>query len=212
MTKALSAMKHVALSEQDYQRLSATLTRLAPQGAMSLEKLDGFFAALLCGPEAIKPVECLPAILGAAFDDEDAFRTPKAMDQFVRQLSGYWLDIAHTLQQGLPFQPWLDEDEHGQVHGNAWAEGFSEGMQLMHEDWTLLFDDADAAPALAPIMALAFEHHPDPDMRPFLAGVSDAQRELWLGEISDAVARIHAFFARLRAEIAAAEADAEDEA
>nr|MBP7579802.1 UPF0149 family protein [Vogesella sp.] len=204
-------MKSAALTDQDYQRLSDTLARFAPQGAMSLEKLDGFFAALLCGPEQIKPVDCLPAIMGAAFDDDDAFHTPKAMEQFVRLLSGHWLDIAHTLQRGQAFQPWLDEDEHGQVHGNVWAEGFSEGMQLMHEDWGLLFDDEDAAPALAPIMALAFEHHPDPEMRPFLHGASAEQREAWLAGISDSVAGIYTFFAQLRAEMAAAEAAEEDE-
>ena len=41
-------MKPVSpLTDKDYQRLSATLQRLAAQGAMSLEKMDGFFAAVL---------------------------------------------------------------------------------------------------------------------------------------------------------------------
>lgn len=202
-------MKSAALTEQDYQRLSQTLARFAPQGAMSLEKLDGFFTALLCGPEQIKPSACLPAIMGEAFDDDDAFRTPKAMEQFVRLLGGHWLDIARTLQQGEPFQPWLD-DEGELAGGNAWAEGFSTGMQLMYDDWQLLFDDEHAAPALSPILALAFEHHPDPDMRPLLHAANTEQRAQWLGSIGDSVATIHAFFATLRAEMAAAEAADEE--
>lgn len=204
-------MKFKPMTEQDYQRLGETLSRLAPQGAMSLEKLDGFFAALHAGPEAIKPADCLPTILGAAFDDEAAFASPKVLEKFVTQVMGHWLEIARTLANGEDFYPWLDADEHGVVHGNDWAEGFSEGMQILYDDWTLLFDDAEAAGALAPIMALAFEHHPDPEMRPFLDGASAEQKAEWLGEISASVAQIYRFFAALRQEMEDAESDANDD-
>jgi len=204
-------MKFKPMTEQDYQRLGETLSRLAPQGAMSLEKLDGFFAALHAGPEAIKPADCLPTILGAAFDDEAAFASPKVLEKFVAQVMGHWLEIARTLANGEDFYPWLDADEHGVVHGNDWAEGFSEGMQILYDDWTLLFDDAEAAGALAPIMALAFEHHPDPEMRPFLDGASAEQKAEWLGEISASVAQIYRFFAALRQEMEDAESDANDD-
>lgn len=202
-------MKFKPMSEQDYQQLGATLARLAPQGAMSLEKLDGFFAALHSGPEAIKPADCLPTILGAAFDDDAAFTSPKVLEKFITQIMGHWLEIARTLEKGEDFYPWLDADEHGVVHGNAWADGFSEGMQILYDDWTLLFDDATAAGALAPIMALAFEHHPDPEMRPFLDGASAEQKEQWLSELSPSVSQIYRFFAALRQEMADAEAQAE---
>lgn len=204
-------MKFKPMTEQDYQRLGETLSRLAPQGAMSLEKLDGFFAALHAGPEAIKPADCLPTILGAAFDDEAAFASPKVLEKFVAQVMGHWLEIARTLANGEDFYPWLEADEHGVVHGNDWAEGFSEGMQILYDDWTLLFDDAEAAGALAPIMALAFEHHPDPEMRPFLDGASAEQKAEWLGEISASVAQIYRFFAALRQEMEDAESDANDD-
>lgn len=197
------------MSEHDYQRLGETLTRLQPQGAMSLEKLDGFFAALHAGPEAIKPADCLPAILGPAFDDDGAFSSPKVLEKFISQVMGHWLEIGRTLEDGADFYPWLDADADGTVHGNAWAEGFCEGMQLLYDDWTLLFDDAENGGALAPIMALAFEHHPDPEMRPFIDGASAEQKSIWLAELSPSVSQIHRFFARLRAEMLAAEAEAE---
>lgn len=195
------------MNDADYQRLSATLTRFQPLHSMNLEQLDGFFAALLCGPEPIKPSECLPMILGDAFDDETAFTSPKALEQFVRLLMGHWLDIAHTLQDGEPFHPWLEEDEHGEVRGNDWAQGFSEGMQLLHDDWTLLFDDAEHAPLLEPILALAFEQHPDPDMRPYVEHISAEQRAAWLAELSDSVSGIHAFFTAIRQALEAEEAE-----
>lgn len=202
-------MKHAPLTEADYQRLSSTLQRFARLQCMNLEKLDGFFTALLCGPEAIKPTECLPLILGDAFDDEQAFRSEKDLEKFVALLMGHWLDIAHTLQQGAEFQPWLDADEQGVVHGNDWAEGFVEGMQLQQDDWNLLFDDAEHAAALEAIMALAFERHPDPEMRPYIDNSDSSQREQWLAAISPAVQEIHQFFAAIRAQM---EADLEQDA
>ena len=204
-------MKFKPMTEQDYKQLGATLARLAPQGAMTLEQLDGFFAALHAGPEAIKPADCLPTILGEAFDDDCAFTTPKLLEKFVNQVMGHWLEIARTLEKGEDFYPWLDADEHGNVHGNAWAEGFSEGMQILYDDWALLFDDPEAAGALTPIMALAFEHHPDPEMRPFIDGASVEQKAEWLGELSTSVSQIYQFFAKLRAEMLAAESAAEND-
>lgn len=193
-------MKPVSpLTDKDYQRLSATLQRLAAQGAMSLEKMDGFFAALLCGPEALPPAACLPLVLGAAFDDDDSFTSAKSLEQFVALLGRYWQEISHTLRQGEAFHPWLEANADGVVLGNQWADGFSEGMRLFNDDWAQVFDHPALSLALAPIMALAFEHDPDPDMRPFLGEVTQAQREAWLAEITPAVGSFHAFFSAHRA-------------
>ena len=197
-------MKPVSpLTDKDYQRLSATLQRLAAQGAMSLEKMDGFFAALLCGPEALPPAACLPLVLGAAFDDDDSFTSAKSLEQFVALLGRYWQEISHTLRQGEAFHPWLEANADGVVLGNQWADGFSEGMRLFNDDWAQVFDHPALSLALAPIMALAFEHDPDPDMRPFLGEVTPAQREAWLAEITPAVGSFHAFFSAHRAALEA---------
>ncbi|OWY39437.1 YecA family protein [Xenophilus sp. AP218F] len=201
-------MPHTSLSDQDYQRLADTLARFQPQQAMNLEQLDGFFTALLAGPEAIKPSECLPLILGAAFDDEAAFPSEKALEKFVKLLTGHWLDVAHALDGG-ECQPWLDADAEGEVRGNDWAEGFMSGMELLNDDWGLLFDDAEHAGCLEPILALAFERHPDPEMRPFVEAVSPEQRQIWLASLSPAVHAIHAFFARIRSELEQEEAELE---
>lgn len=194
-------MSHTPLTDRDYERLSATLNRFRNQDCMNLEELDGFFTALLCGPMPIKPTDCLPLILGDAFDDERAFPSEKALEQFVALLKGHWLDIANTLHTEQPFQPWLEPDEHGAVHGNNWAQGFTEGMELLNDDWALLFDDDEQAQALEPIMALAFEHHPDPEMRPYLDAADPQQREQWLAGISPSVTAIYRFFAAIREEI-----------
>lgn len=200
-------MSHTPLSDADYQRLAATLNRFLPQQGMNLERLDGFFAALLCGPEQIKPTECLPAIIGDAFDDDDAFPNEKALEQFVRLLGGHWLDIADALRAGAGFQPWLEQDAAGEMHGNDWAEGFAEGMQLLNEDWGLLFDDPEQAPLLEPILTLAFERNPDPEVQ--VAALTPEQREQCLAALSDAVHGIHRFFAAIRLRLEQEEAELE---
>jgi len=194
-------MSHQPLTDRDYERLSATLNRFNKQQCMNLEQLDGFFTALLCGPLPIRPTECLPLILGDAFDDERAFPSEKALEQFVGLLKGHWLDIADTLHSGQPFQPWLEPDEQGAVHGNDWAQGFTQGMELLNDDWDLLFDNAEHAQALEPIMALAFEHHPDPEMRPYIDAAPPLQREQWLAAISASVEEIYQFFAAIREQL-----------
>nr|WP_294864519.1 YecA family protein [uncultured Pseudogulbenkiania sp.] len=202
-------MSHKPLTDRDYQNLATTLARFRAQHCMGLEQLDGFFAALLCGPEPIKPSEVLPLILGDAFDDETAFSSQKALEQFVSLLMGHWLDIADTLHSEREFHPWLEPDEHGVVHGNDWAQGFTAGMELMNEDWGLLFEDEEQAEALVPIMALAFEHHPDPEMRPYVDNADAGQREQWLAGISPAVEAIYRFFAAMRRQMEQESAAAE---
>ncbi|QEL54932.1 YecA/YgfB family protein [Chromobacterium paludis] len=201
-------MSHKPLSEQDYQRLSSTLARFTGQGCMNLEQLDGFFAALLAGPEAIRPAECLPIILGEAFDDEASFPSEKSLEQFVSLLRGHWQDIANALRDG-EFQPWLEADAAGEVRGNDWCEGFVSGMELLNDDWGLLFDSPDNAPLLEAIMALGFERHPDAEMRPFVDGISAETRAELLAALSPSVHGIHDFFAAIRRQLEQEEQDSE---
>src|SRR2546421_3769271 len=50
--------------EHALERLSAILERFGGKRSMNLEKLDGFIAALVCGPDIILPSEYLPEIWG----------------------------------------------------------------------------------------------------------------------------------------------------
>ncbi len=54
------------LTDADYDRLADALNRFHGDRAMNLEQLDGFFAALICGPDPVHPSEYLPEIWGAA--------------------------------------------------------------------------------------------------------------------------------------------------
>ena len=62
------------LTDADYDRLADALNRFHGERAMNLEQLDGFFAALICGPDLVRPSEYLPEIWGGGeMADEEAF-------------------------------------------------------------------------------------------------------------------------------------------
>src|SRR3954462_9069724 len=62
-----------SLTDADYDRLADALNRFHGERAMNLEQLDGFFAALICGPDLVRPSEYLPEIWGGGeMADEEA--------------------------------------------------------------------------------------------------------------------------------------------
>lgn len=57
-------MKAQPLTDAEFDRLSSILERLSDNHSMNIEQLDGFLAALICGPEIVRPSEYLPVIWG----------------------------------------------------------------------------------------------------------------------------------------------------
>src|SRR5208337_4116723 len=148
------------------------------EGAMNLEEVDGFFAALVCGPEIVLPSEYLPEICGLESSDADfAFDNLQELQEFLDLLMRHWNNIAHTLSSGEIFLPVLLEDDDGIAHGNDWAWGFMRGVEMRHEAWLELFDDEEHGGPLLPILILFDEHDPDPEMRPYKEPVSTELRE-----------------------------------
>ena len=63
------------LTDAEFDKLTDVLKRYGDKRAMNLESLDGFFAALICGPETVLPSEYLPEIWGGDMVNEPAFET-----------------------------------------------------------------------------------------------------------------------------------------
>src|ERR1035437_1475848 len=90
-------------------------------GAMSLEELNGFFCALICGPDPVMPIEYLPHVFGGElFDFSSAENASKIMGLLLQ----IWNHIADTLQRDELYFPLMFEDENGKCLGNEWADGF----------------------------------------------------------------------------------------
>ncbi len=156
---------HQPLTDDEFDRLEAFL-RDAGHAAMNLEAVDGYFAALICGPLLVSMSEALPHVLG----DDLAFDSTEQANEILGLLMRHWNTIASELQRTLQeehvYLPVLLEDDSGVAHGNNWALGFMRGVQARPGSWSDLLDSEEEGGCLLPMMMLAHEHDPDPEMRP----------------------------------------------
>jgi uncharacterized protein len=190
------------LNDVERDRMDAILSRFHSEDAMnSAEQIDGFFAALICSPQIAKPSEYLPEIWGEMTDDE-AFNGEQEFQEFMRLLMRHWNSIGRKLEEGDVFTPLLFEEEGGTALGNDWARGFMRGVHFHRAAWEELFVDELFGP-LVPILALAYEHDPDPEMRPYKDGIDAERREKLILGAAAGVTAIYEYFGPERRRIAA---------
>jgi uncharacterized protein len=182
------------LTDAEFDSLSGVLNRFGGKDAMNLEQLDGFLAAVICCPSQIPETEYLPEIWGDEMINEDAFAAQPMLQNFLSLVVRHKDFVEHTLQSGDVFTPVLLANEEGVFHANDWANGFRRGMDLRHEDWVALFGDEDHGGSLIPILALAHEHDPDPEMRPYKEPISVERREKLLVGVAAGVMNIYKYF------------------
>jgi uncharacterized protein len=187
-------MKPQPLTDAETERLSAVLERFGDKRSMNLEQLDGFLAALVCYPDNVPPSEYLPEIWGDGIVLEDAFAAQPIFQDFLTLIVRHWNVIVDTLRSGDVYLPLLLSGENGITHANDWANGFLRGMELRKEDWAALLDDEEHGGSLVPILALAHEHHPDPEMRPYKEPISAEQREKLIIGAAAGVMNIYRYF------------------
>ena len=187
-------MKPQPLTDAGLDRLSGILGRFDSKRPMNLEQLDGFFAALICGPQIVPPSEYLPEILGDDMVLEDTFNAQPVLQDFLSLIMRHWNVIADTLHSGEVFLPLLLEDENGITPANDWANGFLRGMEFHKERWAALLADEEHGGWLVPIFALANEHSPDPTMRLYKEPVSAERREKLIVGAAAGVTGIYRYF------------------
>jgi uncharacterized protein len=190
----VTPVKPQPLTDAEFDRLSGVLRRFDNKRLMNLEQLDGFFAALICGPVNVPPSEYLPKILGDDMVLEDTFNAQPVLQDFLSLIMRHWNVIADTLHSGEVFLPLLLEDENGITPANDWATGFLRGMEFHREQWAALLADDEQGGWLVPIFALANEHSPDPAMRPYKEPVSAERREKLIVGAAAGVTGIYRYF------------------
>ncbi len=185
-----------SLSHGELEQLSRFQGSAGP-AAMSLEAIDGFFCALVCGPEIVSPSEYLPEVWGSEFAFGDSDQLQAIVDLLLR----HWNHIAHTLGESksstsLSYTPWLRPNGEGFVSGSDWAAGFMRGVRLRRGTWRELMLDPKVAGWLTPVLALTHENAPDPSLRsPLLA--PDKRPQL-LALMAGSLPKIYAYFSRAR--------------
>jgi uncharacterized protein len=182
------------LTDTEFDRLAEVL-QLCGEFAMNIEMLDGFLAALICGPETVLPSEYLPEIWGGDQMNEPVVDGQSVLREFLSLIMRHWNVICHNLQSDGEFLPVLINDESGIARANDWATGFMRGVDMRRHSWRALMDDDDHAGVLIPIMALAYEHHPDSEMRPYKEPMSIERREQLIVGVAASVPAIYRYFA-----------------
>ena len=163
------------LTDAELDRLGGFLKTCKGGRAMNVEALDGFFAALIAGPETVMPSEYYREVFGGEMSDACEFGSLDEANEILGLMMRHWNDIAGTLNKDEVYVPLLLEDEDGTAHGNDWAHGFMRGMGMRHDGWAELVNDEEHGGCLIPMMMLYHEHDEDPELRP--APISPEKRE-----------------------------------
>jgi uncharacterized protein len=154
------------LTDAELDRLGDFLKSSKGGNAMNLEELDGFFAALIAGPETVMSIEYYSEVFGGEMSDACEFGSLDEANEILGLMMRHWNTIAGALFKGEAYVPLLLEDEDGAAHGNDWARGFMRGMHMRHDGWAELMDDEEHGGCLVPMVMLCHEHDEDPEMRP----------------------------------------------
>lgn len=144
--------------------------------AMSLEKTDGFLAALACSHEMVLPSDYLPSIWGT----EHAWENEADAKKYVSYIVRHWNHLLSVLREDDFYEILLNEPE-GNSAGNEWSLGFTLGMSITSEKWRFYLDDDNEGGVFLPIFMLAHENDPDPELRP--PSIDKQQRNELLGSI-----------------------------
>jgi len=130
------------LTDAELDRLGAFLKSCKGGNAMNLEEVDGFFAALIAGPEAVMPSEYHAEVFGGEMSDSCEFDSLDEANEILGLMMRHWNTIAATPYKGEVYVPLL-RDENGVAHGNDWARGFMRGMHMRHDGWARLVNDQE---------------------------------------------------------------------
>jgi len=183
------------LSDAQLTELDGFLARVDGGKIANTEALDGFFAALACCPDLVMPSEYMPVIQRGETEDGDlVFESLEEAQRFMTLVGLHWNYVNHQLSEGEVYLPLVRENQRGKYGGNDWANGFLTGTRLRHDSWSKLINDEEHGGLFVPIMALAYENDPDPEMRPFKEPIDAKKRDDLVVASAAGVMRAHAYF------------------
>lgn len=187
------------LSDAEIGELADFLDALPSPEAMNIERVDGFFCALIVGPDLVMPSEYWPYVVGVDAE-EPAFGTMEQAQSIMELVTRHWNTIVRTLLEDDIYLPLILGDENGDPRGNDWAKGFLDGVAIRQASWQPLLDDEENAIAIVPIMALAHEY--DPELKSQFEPLLSQEREQILEMMALGLTQMYGFFAPMRAQSA----------
>jgi uncharacterized protein len=157
--------QEVGLTDAELDRLAEFLWKSEGGQAMNIEELDGFFAALIAGPEVVLPSEYLPEVFGGETSNCEFAGLDEA-NEILGMIMRHWNGIAATLHKGDVHLPILLEDDNGVCQGSDWSRGFMRGVDMRSAAWAELLRDEEQGGCMLPVLMLYHEHDEDPELRP----------------------------------------------
>lgn len=176
------------LTESEIAHLDAFLYGLNHRKAMTLEKMDGFFCALICYPDPVPLSEYLPLICGGDPVQGGSFKTIEEAQRIINLLARHWKTISETLLRDVPHAVFIERGNEND--GEDWAHGFELGMSLRADGWNRFINDDRFAVALVPIVVLAEARNLDSGLPPMTPEIQEEA----IGALSLSVLTIYRFF------------------
>jgi uncharacterized protein len=172
----------IALDEDEIDWLHDFLDHTG--AAMSAEVLDGYFTALVVGPELVMPSEYLSEIWGG----EEPVCDDREQGEFaLRMLMRHWNSIVHRFEAQEPCAPIMSDTE---PMARAWADGFMRGVSLRMPVWDRrLAKDEQLTTFVGHILMLAV----DPDVAA-KEGVTTKERSVMVQSLPLAVHGLYLYW------------------
>ncbi|MDG1372160.1 MAG: UPF0149 family protein [Paracoccaceae bacterium] len=187
------------MTDQDLDLIDGFLGQVKGGPIQNAEALDGFFAALACCPDLIMPSEFMPLLQEGENEESDlVFDDMEEAQHFMAVIMSHWNSVNDQLNSDDAYLPVLNEDKNGISLANDWANGFLKGAHLRWKIWSDLLEDEERGGSLVPILALAHENHPDPEMRPYKEPIGEERRNDLILSAAAGVMRMHAMFLHQR--------------
>ena len=127
------------LSEEEFDRLDDILSVNEERG-LTVEGVDGLFAALVCSPVLAPPSEWIPIVWGG---EAPEWNTMAEKQEAIALLMRMWNQVAESINDGS-FAPLMttgtDEDGNEVTLAHPWCMGFVEGMRVHEKHW---FDESN---------------------------------------------------------------------
>lgn len=126
------------LTSKEFEKLEALLVSRGGARAMRVEELDGFFTALVIGPDMVMPSEYLPVVWGGDDDESAGFKSLEEANVLMQLMMRHWNAIVAELEAEGVYRMKLDAPDTKGVPGRQWARGFMKGVTMRREGWSVL--------------------------------------------------------------------------
>lgn len=198
-----------SLSDAEIDEINTFLARVDGGAIPDAEALDGFFVALACTIDMVMPSEYMEFLqAGATLDGDLVFDNMTEAQRFMELITQHSNHVNAKLEASTRvlksdpgslmsldiFEPLLLPDTNSDFLGNNWANGFLQGTKIRRSQWVDLAQDEDHGGPMIPIWALAYENHPDPEMRPYTEPMSSERREELLAGLMASAIQLHHHF------------------